>query len=514
MTRLFTTAGGIAVDRLFDAHRSSEINKVVTDNVSRLSSMPKELDEGGLVAERAAIEACSSSGKTYLYSSHWSDGAKQELVEYAAICGCKAAAIDPESDVVKAAVKPAIVKEASATPRDAAKPAAKGLDIGDVFGIDKKGDTSHLAMTKWEQLTAESKLGKPDVMLHRAGAVLPLGGGETYEKSPHLRVKPGQNSVTAPDAIGDMLKDKGEDIGTSLRRQNAERKAIHEAGVKEKDEALAGKMAKDKDYGAYSNRHVHMTESMVAQPGIREGKIMAGAFQKSVADMPARTQGEQLAEQAGQRKAGIQRQASVSKPEFRAMGASRHASLGIDLKAGKWTEKKVPAKLDLPPVTAKARDKVEMTGTAEPAPNSNPVIEKDHASKGKRTSGLVAKDAKTIIYFINRMLTGLDNPSEFIRKALEDVKQTGQKIPFPITEENVGKLLMRGRIKMAENITDQCNLPKYSEYLRDPSLSNANLYSLLKHLKEVFENLLYTFEHNNQLPPGYKNDGMWSPNKV
>ena len=110
MTRLFTTAGGIAVDRLFDAHRSSEINKVVTDNVSRLSSMPKELDEGGLVAERAAIEACSSSGKTYLYSSHWSDGAKQELVEYAAICGCKAAAIDPESDVVKAAVKPAIVK--------------------------------------------------------------------------------------------------------------------------------------------------------------------------------------------------------------------------------------------------------------------------------------------------------------------------------------------------------------------------------------------------------------------
>jgi hypothetical protein len=342
MTRLFATAGGITVDKVLDIHRPPEQkHNIVAEDIGRLTSMPKEATDDTVVSERATIEACSSSGKTYIYSSRWPENVKQQLVEYAAICGCKSVDVDPESEAVKtavkAAVKPTMNKEASATPKS--QPQKKTLDIGDVFRLEHKGDTSHLEKAKWEHLTAESKMATPDVVTHKTGSILPIGGGESYEKSPHLRVKPGQNSVTAPDAIGDMLKDKGEDIGTSLRRQKAEREAIRQAGAKASEEALAGKMSKDKDYGAYGNRRVHMTEAMTAQPGIRDGKIMAGAFQKNVEKMPDKTQGEQLRGQAEQRKAGIQRQASASKPEFRVMGSAKHTLSDVFTQPEKWMPK-------------------------------------------------------------------------------------------------------------------------------------------------------------------------------
>lgn len=336
MTRLFATAGTtIAVDKLLEMQKP-KANPVVED-ISHIASMPTELSEEDLVTERSTIEACSSSGKTYLYSSNWSDDAKQQLVEYSSICGCKTASVDP--DKVESQ-KEVIQQEASVSaPRIVTASSKNTLDIGDVFCLDSKGDTSHLNKAKWEQISSEAKTSTPDVISHRSGSIIPQGGGEDYSISPHHRVKPGQNSVMAPDAIGDMLKGKGDDIGTSLRRQNAERDAIRAAAAKVADTTLAGKMKKDEAYGSYSKGRVHMTETMQAQPGIRDGTIMPGAFQKSVKTMPERTTGEILKEQADQRKAGIQRQTTDAKKEFKVEAAAKITLSDVFTMPEKWMPK-------------------------------------------------------------------------------------------------------------------------------------------------------------------------------
>jgi hypothetical protein len=336
MTRLFATAGTqIAVDKLLEMQKA-KVNPVVVEEISHMASKPKELSDDDLVVERSNIEACSSSGKTYAYSSNWTDDAKQHLVEYASICGCKTVSVDPAK---VEEIQPAIQQEASVSAPRVVTASKKTLDIGDVFGIDVKGDTSHLNKAKWEQISSEAKTSAPDVISHRAGAISSQGGGEDYGVSPHHRVKPGQNSVMAPDAIGDLLKGKGEDLGTSLRRQNAERDAIRLAATKVSDTTLAGKMKKDEAYGAYSNSRVHMTETMQAQPGIRDGTIMPGAFQKDVKKMPDRTTGEILKEQADQRKAGIQRQATESKKEFKVEAASKITLSDVFTMPEKWMPK-------------------------------------------------------------------------------------------------------------------------------------------------------------------------------
>ena len=343
MTRLFATAGTmIAVEKLLEAQKAAKTTTVLADNDGRLSSMPQELKDEDLVAERSLIEACGSSGKTYIYSSTWSDDVKQQLVEYASICGCKTTGVDPESESFKASVKIPIQKKASSSTTAkivTASVAKKTLDIGDVFGIDKKGDTSHLAKAKWEQVSTESKIAAPDVVAHRTGSIIPNGGGDNYETSPHHRIKPGQNSVMAPDAIGELLKGKGEDIGTSLRRQNAEREAMRVAKAKVSDAELATKLSKDAAYGAYSNSRVHMTETMEAQPGIRDGTIMPGAFQKDLKAMPDKTTGETLKSQADQRKAGIQRQASTAKTEFKVEAAPKITLSDVFTMPEKWIPK-------------------------------------------------------------------------------------------------------------------------------------------------------------------------------
>jgi hypothetical protein len=165
----------------------------------------------------------------------------------------------------------------------------------------------------WQKVTSECRLASSPDVNSRAGSIMPIRGEYTYETSPSLRVRRGENSVADPDAIGKLSKEQ--DSGERLRTENAtlasERKAAKTAWQME-----AVQTAKNMGAGAlprsnimlasdaapqYKQSDVDLNQGMIELSGMTDGK--------SRNEVPDLSEGEKLRSASASRKSSIQREA-------------------------------------------------------------------------------------------------------------------------------------------------------------------------------------------------------------
>jgi len=278
-------------------------SKNIKQQASQLRSLPTRLDDNGVALEMQAIEHCASTQTAYCYNIGWGEEVNSRLKEYAAICACECHGINPERipEAKEESKKPELKTTASV---ESKKPAA--MNIGDVFHIEDSGDMSHMASENWQSLTPNAKMSSPAAG-DGAGSVSKIGGGENYLASPHRKAKPGQNSVMDPNAIGRLAESDTEDLAKSLREIN-EKRSGHRVMEQQAEERLAAKVMRDGGHYAGQGGTVRLTETLNAQPGLRPGKTMPGAFQTEVVAIPDRTAGENISAGNQAKKASIQRE--------------------------------------------------------------------------------------------------------------------------------------------------------------------------------------------------------------
>ena len=268
-----------------------------SEDVSQIKTLPKGINEHGLVEERDKIEKCASTNKLYFYNSNWDNDSIGQLKEYATVCKCKTLAIDPDGEEFckKANQIEKMHKEASTVKNQSPLSA-----VMDSFNLDREIDTSYLAKNRsWDKLFPEAKISKPTAS-SKQHSIVSVGGGEDYLKNLHINVRRGQNSVADPNAIETIINDKSEDVGLRLRKERKDQ----ETGRKSEITVVEKRMvqnAKDKGFGSVPNGTVRLTEALNAQPGIRN----KDAFHLDVAKQ---TDGEKLIKKNEQRKASIQRE--------------------------------------------------------------------------------------------------------------------------------------------------------------------------------------------------------------
>lgn len=292
----------MAPEWVFDNNQATEyIDKktLKSEDVNSILKLSIDITDNDVVMEKDRIEKSASSGSVYYYNMQWPSKIKDELKEYASVCGLDASkfkAVHPAelTSEIKVASDSKIIKTASVAE-------STRVVLSDPFHIDAKITNAH-KKTKWQaEVKNASKLANRPIMY----GIVPIRGGEDYFANAESKVARGQNSITSPDAIEKMAESTEEDTGARLKRENeakkGARKMNHEEWQKEKVEAMDGKEI-------LPHRRVFPTESMNAQPGIK-GEVF------DYSKMPEKTAGEQIKEMNKERKRQI-RGEEKAKHEF------------------------------------------------------------------------------------------------------------------------------------------------------------------------------------------------------
>jgi hypothetical protein len=285
-----------------DKVTASKEEPMVKIAASRVRELKVALSEDRLVVEKDSIERLAAEHSTYYYSNKWEDEQVAELKEYARVCGLDMAQFvetDPESLVIEedeqekvtVASADSLVKTASAEPQR--------LDIGDPFGLESVEDRA--APEKWQEVKAESKLGKPSMMTN---SIRSIGGGEDYLKNSDVPLASNQNSIANPKAIEEFASSEVEDTGARLAREAKERE---DAKAQHHDEWQQKVVESMPDYKETIKGTVFPTEVMNAQSGLSNPSSQQGVYAKFDPDsIPEKTVGETLADQNEARRQSIQ----------------------------------------------------------------------------------------------------------------------------------------------------------------------------------------------------------------
>ena len=264
-------------------------------------NIAEEVDEAVLAQECDRIEACSSNGKPYHYNANWDAGVVRHLREYAIACGMdleKFRGFDPSGIQKESAAEESMVRTAST--KSSATAALKGV-WKDPFRIDERSDTSHMNAANWEQVKKAEVLDPASIM---TGTIIPLGGGENYFLNSDVNPASNQNSITNPDAIKQLAESKKLDNGERLKQQakakEEQKKQEHATWQKEKIAAMA-------NGDIIPKGTVFPTETLNAHTGLNHAPIHGGVYSSKKQSMPAKTEGEKIAENNAARKASIQR---------------------------------------------------------------------------------------------------------------------------------------------------------------------------------------------------------------
>jgi len=306
-------------------HKSvSEIPSHLSEKeFERISSMPVELPEDGMVSEREQIEVCASTGSIYHISSNWSNDTKSALKEYASVCGMDSSRfkeINPEAIVEDVGIIQSDISNSRAIKMaENMVSDKKTLVLNDPFKLDVEAKS--IKDDNWQSVKLQSKLDdKPSIM---TSAVKPVRGGEDYFTNPETKTARGQNSIGNADAIKTLAESAEEDTGARLRRENKEREnqkvQKHQDWEKEKIEAMAGSEILPRG-------KVFPTELMNAQPGLSTPSSQMGVYAKfDPKDIPEKTAGESIKEGNEQKRKSIQR--DVTKTEWQEVKSSSQGTI-------------------------------------------------------------------------------------------------------------------------------------------------------------------------------------------
>ena len=300
----------------------------MNEEAERIGLMPDRLSENGLIAERENIEASAKNGSLYHYSVKWDDATKSALREYAMVCGMdlsKFRAIDPEivleancglchqsqssyDDFFKSKLQEKLKEKGADSLDDLSEVEQKELFkevdncwkakdevtamLNDPFKLDEKADMGHMEKANWEDTKKQDNMGLRPSM---EGGIVPIRGGEDYNKNPETRTARGHNSICNEDAIKNLVESDQEDTGARLKRENEERRdalAKREAWEQEKIAELPD--------ASIVPHGIQPGGTGDAQPGIR------GEDAFDFESLPEKTDGEKIAEANENRRKEIQ----------------------------------------------------------------------------------------------------------------------------------------------------------------------------------------------------------------
>lgn len=278
-----------------------------------------DLSEDDIVAEREEIEKCASSKATYYSNVVWSKQAKAALKEYASVCGVDYAEVAVPVQVEASAEDKEYIKTASARPNQekTAEAEEKTQSLAeelknvmtDPFKLDDVPDERATTPRRedWEKITPQQKLADRPAMM--TNNIIPIGGGEDYNKSPETSLPANQNSIANPEAIEQLATSEEPDTGERLRQAAEERKKEIQQSNKEWEESKVNDLKEALgNTNMFGRGSVFLTDSGDAQPGLNAPSSQMGVYAEfSKDDIPDKTQGEQLQEQAEARRQSIQR---------------------------------------------------------------------------------------------------------------------------------------------------------------------------------------------------------------
>jgi len=292
-------------------HKCSDADKVPewldgavsadVDEAKKVASVKESMTEAELVAARSEIEQCARQGETFHFSDKLDRGQQAELREYAAVVGLPPDQMQSVDSVRRERAE--IV--AKARESEASEPAELKKPVVEFDLIPEEAtEGKHFEQNdSWNAVAAAKTMDYEPGM---TGAVIPVRGGEEYEKNPVKGVRPGEASVAAPDAIGTMAESEEKSTLEIIREQNEKR--LQDTAF-DRDAWEAEFAAKMKEATAIVPKPgVVRTENPEPQrhtPGAAwHNSIMGSPDEEPV---PDRTLGETLAEKSAARRSEIQR---------------------------------------------------------------------------------------------------------------------------------------------------------------------------------------------------------------
>jgi hypothetical protein len=282
--------------------------QLLQTSVDRINATEaSKVSEIDIVDECDYIEKCASSNQTYFYNTTWKGNHQDHLREYASVCGLqrdKVVGVDPTTLVQKQVEASTDQMVRTASVQEVELKDSLSDALGDPFHIDEHSDTSHMDKANWEHIARQSDMPEFSTTAAMKGAILPLRGGEDYNKANSPSLPKNQNSILDPKALDKLYASQDEDTGQRLRREREEREAAMAEGHKAWEQSHVEAMTSTDDINIPQGV-VFPTEVMNAQPGLTGDMGVYGKFDPD--SIPEKTAGESLAEQNETRKAGIQR---------------------------------------------------------------------------------------------------------------------------------------------------------------------------------------------------------------
>lgn len=269
-------------------------------DAKQAAAVKPQMGEADMVAAKEQIERCAKESKPFHIHADLDQAKKSELAEYAEAVGLDRKAITEVTESKRATCE-ALGKLSQPEPKAAAAPAAKPVvdfDLTPKVATDEKNFKKD---GKWNRQVSAQRMQERPAM----AGIVPIRGGEKYDENPVVGVRPGENSIGAPDAIAKIAEEK--DHGEIIREQNDRRRA---ETVFSKDSWEAEKLAAmdGRAVAAGATPGLRRTDSVEAQR-----HSASPAWAQSIkpdpakAEMPEKTAGEKLADAAEQRRKGIQR---------------------------------------------------------------------------------------------------------------------------------------------------------------------------------------------------------------
>jgi hypothetical protein len=278
---------------------------------------PASLSDDGIAEEMDKVEKCAASGKDYVFNAEWPAEQVAQLKEYASVCNLTGKMIPARQAAVVAKtnvedVDPEMERLAAITATTHPKiDLDLALAVGDPFHLTDKNDIIS-KQDNWEKVHPERKLASAPQIDVRSG-ITPIRGEFEYGTSTQLRVRPGENSVADPNAIGKLSKEQ--DSGERLATENKERRTARTSAKKLWEKEVVQK-GKELGAGSLPRGSVFMTAAApdpIAQSSL-DIKTAVAELDKIapqvIPDIPSLTEGEKIHNANVDRKVGIQRTSS------------------------------------------------------------------------------------------------------------------------------------------------------------------------------------------------------------
>jgi len=263
------------------------------EEVSAAVKVPKS---GDLTNVKTKIEESSKTGNDVCVNANLTSDQKKELEEYAQVCK-----VDPKK-IVQVSEKDVLVSTKKAE-------VVKPVPDKDPFGtLDSFADPKNFEKNKdWNKVKKSQKVnaqGRSEPSATKEGTVTRVDGVEKYEGQRVVGVRPGENSIAAPDNIGETAKSTEKSSAQTIRDANKERKDKISFDKKKWEDNV-----KEKNSGIISKGGIKLTEASPQQSHTKVADGQHSIFDKKdpTSSVPEKTAGETLKEKNEQRKASIQR---------------------------------------------------------------------------------------------------------------------------------------------------------------------------------------------------------------